>query len=83
MADFETANLAGVNATDVLKQVRDRLLQLEVNGKGLRLAFGRTELQNLDQSRRRIQNDGTATNLDGFKTTEPKLLKDRNEAALR
>lgn len=78
VADLETANLAVVNTTDILKQIRHRLFQLEVSQTDRRLAVSRTKPENLNQRRRRIQDNGAATDLDGFQVTEAKPVKNRN-----
>jgi hypothetical protein len=82
VADLQTADFAGVNATDVLKEFRHRLLQLEISGVFGRLAFRRPKFQNLYRGWPRVEHQLAALDSQEFEPTEGELLEGRDEALL-
>jgi hypothetical protein len=82
VADLKPADDTIVNATDILEQLCQRLLQFEIDRQTRGLPFGRPELHDLHHDRQRIQHWRAATYSDGFDQAEPELLKKRNEPTL-
>jgi hypothetical protein len=82
VADFQAANFAIVNTTDVFQKFHHWFFQIELRRViGRRGCSGR-ELQNLHHRGPGVQDQCTDTNFNGFEMAETELLKGSNEAAL-
>ena len=66
VTDLEATNLALVNATNVLEQVRHRLPQLKITESTRLFRFCRSKLDRPDYRGRWFQDHRAVTNLDRF-----------------